>query len=531
MTKKNDTRDFSLPLAEAFPIHALKGWLSKHLVVPPGRQGIALFRDGRTQFFPSGENRVITDLDRLKGLGAGFWAGYLPSGTFPVMLAVNNLLSGDEQLLDLSLLCSARVSDPARFFTDMVIPRRKVSGKTLLVDEPELFKSFANLVHTYASIDLIQGDLDADLINKALALLSPVLKAQGLTLENIDLVTCWRQEDRLLIDQQVYELEQKKADLKFEQELAQAEAAGKLNEFLKANGVKLNARQKAETQAKADRKSQGQVMDNWLEGKKSVDQPGRNFRVHALVDKVPPQQAKVKNKVRWWIPRTIWIIAVILIGVAMTIAITIFADQMGWKGKGEIYFTIWVFVLGTILESVAALYKNWEKHFKNEFEVGAPITLDQLRIKDRATVDRIVREQCQMELGLQRDILNETRSRIYQAGLVEQALLFRRIEKKIEDYQEKVKEKSFGVAPYLSPDITLSRETWASYMENDELLLIEAGRLTEKAQRLQANFNQVSVNDDVLADYEVSLDGFYKSFAVRERVLFSGKVNQDKKKS
>jgi hypothetical protein len=120
-------------LAAAYPIQALKGWLSKHVVVPPGRQGIALFRSGKYELFSSGENRVITDLDRYKGDGAGFWAGYIPKEPFKATLTITNLLSGDDVLLDLSLLCTLEVQDPVRFFTEVVIPRREIPAEAFVI--------------------------------------------------------------------------------------------------------------------------------------------------------------------------------------------------------------------------------------------------------------------------------------------------------------------------------------------------------------------------------------------------------------
>ena len=97
--KERSERDQNM-IAKAYQLHELKGWISKQLIVPPGRTGIAVFADGKTELFTSGENRVITDLDRFLGKGAGFWAGYIPSDTFTTSISVTNLLSGENKLLD-----------------------------------------------------------------------------------------------------------------------------------------------------------------------------------------------------------------------------------------------------------------------------------------------------------------------------------------------------------------------------------------------------------------------------------------------
>lgn len=69
--KKHAEPDPTL-LAKAYPLQELKGWISKQLLVPPGKTGIAVFMDGKTELFTSGENQVLTDLDRLMGKGQVF---------------------------------------------------------------------------------------------------------------------------------------------------------------------------------------------------------------------------------------------------------------------------------------------------------------------------------------------------------------------------------------------------------------------------------------------------------------------------
>jgi hypothetical protein len=107
------------------------------------------------------------------------------------------------------------------------------------------------------------------------------------------------------------------------------------------------------------------------------------------------------------------------------------------------------------------------------------IGLDQLRIKDRQVIDRIVREQCQLELGIQKETLNELRSRVFHAGDTDLALEMRQIEQKIEDFIAKTKDDNFGAAPYLRSDIRISEKTWLTFMDSEEILLIQAALLTE----------------------------------------------------
>lgn len=530
MKNKNEQSNTqSLPLAIALPTSELKGWLSKHLEVPPGRLGIALFRNGKHQSFPSGENRVLTDLDRYKGDGAGFWAGYIPKEPFNALLTITNLVSGDEVLLDLSLLCSIKVNDPVRFFTEEVIPKRSIPSGTYMLGDPELFKSFSNLVRNYAAQDLVDGNLDADLVKRAYAAIGPIIQNQGLTLESINLVTCWRQEDRLVIEEQIFALQQKMADLEFDKKLAEIEDEDQLNTFLKMNDLDLAGSTRiAKSGETGVKQKSGNLIKAWISGHGEERQPGRNFRIKSLVIKKALDEAnhtkQTRYKPKWWLPRTLWIILVLLIATVLTIVLRRASVSMAWAGRSEFYIAIWMFAVGAVLESATVIFKNWEQLFNQDLDGLKTIGLDQLKLKDRGSVDRIVRDQCKMELGLQKDILNEVRSRVYHDGDTDLALEMRRIELKIEEFQDRVHDETFGAAPYLRSDVKISEETWVTQMDNEEYLLIRAALLSEEAHNLQVKFSQSQLDRDALREFETDLDAFYKAFAIRERVLHTSEM-------
>jgi hypothetical protein len=530
-TDKSAENEQRTLLAAAYPIQALKGWLSKHVDVPPGRQGIALFRSGKYELFSSGENRVITDLDRYKGLGAGFWAGYLPKEPFKATLTITNLLSGDDVLLDLSLLCTLEVHDPVRFFTEVVITRREIPAGSFVIGEAELFTAFANLVRKYAAQDLVDGNLDRDLVQKAFLVINPSLQDQGLSLETIDLVTCWRQEDRLAIEQHIFQLEQKMTDLQFEKKLAEAEDQNELNAFLEANGVDLPTPMRVVKSAQGEgQENAGNIYKTWVGTQTEGQKPGRNFRLKSLLIKQTLDDANRKKrsayKPRWWLPRTVWIIVVLAAAIGLTIFLNHASKTLEWAGRSEFYIAIWLFALGALLESAKALFKEWEKLFATDIDTVDMIGLDQLRIKDRQVIDRIVREQCQLELGIQRETLNELRSRVFHAGETDLALKMRQIEQKIEDFIAKTKDDNFGAAPYLRSDIRISEKTWLTFMDSEEILLIQAALLTENVHSLQVMFAHSQLNLDPVLEFEVDLDAFVKSFSVRGRILHTNELDQ-----
>lgn len=514
-------------LAAAYPIHELKGWLSKHLVVPPGRQGIALFRSGKYELFPAGENRVITDLDRIKGDGAGFWAGYIPKEQFTGALTVNNLLSGDDVLLDLSLLCTLDVQDAVRFFSETVIFQGEIPAGSFVIGADTVFQSFANVIRNYAAQDLVDGNLDTELVEKAYRALSPNLQDQGLILQSIDLVTCWRQEDRLLIEEQIFILDQKMADLAFDKKLAEVENEQELNAFLEANGVHLPASPRVI--GKEIREKAGDLYKTWIGGQRVEQQPGRNFRLKNLIKQRLDDASERKHRVykpRWWLPRTVWIIVVLATAIGLTVFLNHASQTLEWAGRNEFYIAIWLFALGAILDSVKALFKGWEKLFSMDIETANTIGLDQLRIKNRQVIDRLVREQSTLELGIQQETFNELRSRVFQAGDTDLALEMRRIEQKLDDFKEKIKDDNFGAAPYLKSDIRISEQTWFTFMDNEEYLLIQAALLTESAHSLQVLFTNAQLSHESFQEYEAELDSFIKNFSVRGRILHTKELDQ-----
>jgi hypothetical protein len=526
MTNQNSKMGEGHPLALALPLSKLQGRFGKSLRVPPGRKGIAFLKEGEHQLFDPGEVQVLSPADRLKGDGAGFYAGYVPQQPFNGMLKMTNLLSADEVLLDLSLLCTLKVSDPALFFIEEVLPKGSLPGGTFLFDRPELFHTFANFMRNYLAEDLVNGKIDSELIGRAFTVISPIISAQGLRLESIDLVTCWKRADRLLIEKQVLELDHKMGDLVFEQQLAAVKDAQDLEQFLEANDLKIAGKAGLSNAVRAKSiRNANENITAWVAGQKLSQQPGQNFRLKSLLIKKELDQAKQvdasRYKPRWWLPRTLWMVAVLIIAAGLTYVLTRASETLPWAGRSEFYIAVWMFALGALLESAAAIFKNWEKFFEKDVEGVNATGLDQFRLKDRTSVDLLVREQCTMELQLQRDIINELRGRVYQAGNSDLALEMRRLEIKIEDFANRIRNNGFGPPPYLREDARISEVTWNNLMDQEEMLLIKGALLSEEAHALQQRFSTDDFNATSLKDFESELDEFYKSFATRERVVHS----------
>jgi len=524
--KKDNMAQSPNLLAKAYPLQELKGWISKKLIVPPGKTGIAVFMDGKTELYTSGENQVITDLDRFTGKGAGFWAGYIPSDDFNASISVTNLLSGDDKLLDLNILCNVSIENEKKFFLDVVVPQKEIPNQALVIDLPEIFSSFVTLIRSYSSDDLVGGELEDEIARKAHALLDVTLPGKGIKLESLSLISLWNQEDRLIIEEQLFILDQKMKDLEFEKQIAEVENKEELDRLLSNNGIDLP--HKAAILPVGNPGDNQSKFKDWIQGLTDDDQPGHNFRLKSLLVKKefdvasPNKNPILKN---WWVPRVIWMLVVILGAIGATYYLNRASEKIEWVGQTEFYVAIWMFTIGVLIESISKLFKQWESFFAEVDKPSNVLGLDNIKFKDKEVIDQIVREQAAMELTIQRDIINELRSRVYRLGSEDLALEMKRIERKLENFFPKIKDANFGRPVYLHEDVKLSKTGWNLLMDEEEILLVKAAMLSEEAQSIQAIVNTPDQISSRITDYETKLDIFTNAFIGRERILHSESIN------
>lgn len=507
-------------LARAYPIDEQKGLISKKLIVPPGKIGIAVFRDGRTDLFTSGDNRVITVLDRLTGKGGGFWAGYIPAENFNASVSITNLLSGDDKIHDLNILCDINVEDKKKFFLDVVVPHREIPNQTLVLDLPEIFSSFASLIRNYSSEDLVGGQLDDVLYSKAQTLLALILPSRGIKLERVTLISIWNQEDRLAIEEQLLILDQKMKDLEFDKKLAEVEDKHELDQLLSDNGIQLPERTKIIPLEPGNGNTNR--IKNWIRGLNSDDQPGHNFRLKSLLIKkeaaVAPYMKKPIPK-SWWVYQTVWMVTIILSAIGATINLDSLSTKIEWLGQPWVYAAIWIPAIGVVVKIISNLYKKWEKYFRNEEKHGDVLGLDSIKSNGKAVIDQVVREQIEMELSLQRNVLNELRSRVFRQGKEDLALEIKRLERKLEDFIPMVSDTKIGRPIYLHDGMKLSKKEWDLLMNKEEIVLVKAASLSEEVQSIQALANDVDKIPSRLTEYETRLDVLHNDFMGRERLL------------
>ena len=130
-------------------------------------------------------------------------------------------------------------------------------------------------------------------------------------------------------------------------------------------------------------------------------------------------------------------------------------------------------------------FQQWEAFFADSPYQSNVLGMDNIKFKDRQEIDELVREQLGMELGMQRDIFNELRSRVYKMGEEDLALELRRIERKIDEGRQKVKDLKIGKPAYLREDMKLTKTAWNYLMDEEEIILVKAALLSEEAQTIQ----------------------------------------------
>lgn len=519
----------AVPLARTFTLKELSGRLGKKMYVPQERQGVRVLRDGQARLYPPGPHWVVTAFQRLRGLGAGLRAGYVPDGVMQWHLKVGHVISGDGQLLDVSILGEGKVSDAVRFLLSEVAPRKVIQGPAMDVDEETVFRAVYQMVQNYAAEDLLSGAVTGDLREQLRRILAVSLKGIGLELYGIDLITIWRAEDSLKIEEALFALGQKMDGLEIEKKMAEVENQAEFNAFM--GEYVPDWPQTAGLPQVGDKQGMlaktGDALRSWIKSETDGEQPGRNFRLKSLwkqkksaaeTPKIAHQRAK---KMRWW-PRAIWMATLVLIGLIISLVFNWLTQAASLDNKLEFYVVVWTVVIGALLESAVSLYKQWEEKQSTDWDLEGATLLDDLSRNNRQLVDSIVRQQCSEELAQQERMVNDVRSRVFKEGNEELALRLRRLEQKLAHSREQVLDARFGTAPYLRTELKISRQAWERMLDDDEHLLVQVAALTEDAHQFQARLSQQELDGGFADRFEAKLDVFQKDFASRQRALRAG---------
>ena len=520
-------------LARANTLKDLPGRLGKYLEVPPGRRGITISSNGEIQTFGPGRHRVMSGSGRLLGRGAAFQAGIIPGESFTARVKAENLLSGDDELLDASLLCEVEIVDPARFFTRQVLPRQVIHGNSLDLSSESGWELLGALARRYAAADLVHGAPTEQMLPQIRAGLDSALLDQGLQLGHIQLLTFWRTADRALAAEKALAFQDRLRDAELEEKMAQIETKAQFDDFVHQlepdMGEKIGLHpvevEDAETETEGEGKSFS-ILDSfrtWIKFESKKDERGRHFRIDGLFrrlgkNKDEPLRGRRQPK-RWWLPRALWMGFVIVAAYGLTRLVNWIAGAAESGARWEFYLTIWGFAAIVIFESLRSLFQKREEFEEVHWAEPGATFVDDLVGQDRVQADGLIRNQCDIDLHNAQDMLNDLRSRAYKNGVEELALQIRSLEKKFHRTREEVMSPNIGVPPYVT-DLKVSSRMWDDLLDYDEQLLVRASALSEDVQALQQEYAEgAEITPEKLNQLEGRLDAFLHNFKNRNQAL------------
>jgi hypothetical protein len=266
---------------------------------------------------------------------------------------------------------------------------------------------------------------------------------------------------------------------------------------------------------------------SWVESETDGNQPGRIFRLKSLWkqkkanDKVSEKSHARAKKVNW-VPRAIWMVFLTVLGVVISLVFHWVTKAASWNDQLEFYIVVWTAVIGGLLESAVALFKQWEEKQATEWDLEGATLLDDLSRHNRQLVDSIVRQQCGADLEQQERMINDVRSRVFKDGNEDLALRLRRLEQKLADARGQVLNTLFGAAPYLNKELNINRRAWERMLDDDERLLVQAAALTEDAHHFQERLSKQGLDGGYADKFEEKLDLFVNNFSSRQRALRAG---------
>ena len=534
--KDNNVQNSSpVPLARAFLLKELPGWIAKSLEVPPGRRGICMDKQNRLRLFPPGRHPLLSAIERIGGGGAGLRAGYLPDHPFAAWLNAENLLSGDDILLETRLLVMVEVIDPARFFTEQVLPRKQIQSGQVDLSQAEIYNALGTLARRYAAADLICGLPTDRLLPQIQAVLRASLGNQGLGLDTIQFISFLQSEDRIKVAEKVQTMEERLQNIELQKQMAAIENQAQLEDFIKQLDPELVERgglrpvfQPASAQPDGTPGGVSSLFDSLRARFSAANKQEKNNRHWVLDDLLGRFRKKDEEKLPqrrferfWWVSRGLWMAFLILMGIGLTFLALWLTQVFSWTSLKEILIGIWSFILFGLLESIKVLYEKREQISEKKWSKPGITYLDDLSGNNRQQVDQIMRDQAQRDLNHIRELLNDVRSRVYRAGNEDLALRIRELERKFESASAHIKDPNFGSAPYLDPKLHINSHVWNNMLDYDELLLIRGTALSEDAQEIQQKASQAPISQESFDQLESRLDAYLHQFENRGRALRS----------
>lgn len=472
----------STPVAKVFSPLELRGWLKKSVAIPPGKTGIALYRNGKTRTLTPGKTLLLNPFTRLRGDGIGMLVGYVPSDPFKLAARYENLLTGDDELLDVNLLLEVRVIDPAIFFSSVVVPVGEVIELPDFGSQP-IHDSLERVVSQYEREDILRRIPSDRLSSEVRAAIQPGMSGFGLELHSIFHLFFKRSEDRLVTEEKLAALESR---------VGQPEAAAREGEqpgsqLLDDSGRLLSNEKRPLADLIDDihtfRRLERSPRAHWIF--RSIQEP--------KMDGLSEQEKTTIRKYRGLEFR--WAFFFLLIGAGITYLL--FRSKLDLNSTEMIAFLTgtWASMISLILARLKKVVEKQENLFYESNTRGTKDAPRFIATEEKQGVEKLVRQQCAGEVQHTRELMNSAREDVFRNGNAELALRIKELEKRLETQKEKIINTSSYV-PYYLADTPIRESEWKKILDREEEILLQAkslGRMAEKFRSLAPNVQTVDL--------------------------------------
>ncbi len=514
-------------LGQAYRIKQLRGWLGKRLDVPAGYQGVVLFNDGTVRVLPSGKQIVLNAWQRLTGKGVGLRVAIVNTGEISETLDAPHLLSGDDTLVDAAILTTLKVSEPALLLQTPIW--NEDDSLSLSVSREDIRTVLQPLIGEYAAEDLFGTLPTTHLLDDISLRLTPLLKRNGVKLQQVDLLTFSPSAQRIEIARKAQELESRLGGEAQQQN-------GTLESPAQIQGL-VQEMQTGQTRfgIAANPAATGSKPGTLLQKIKKMLQPKPPQPMRLLTalfggkrDK-NGKPAAMQNLPRfWWLGNVLIIAFAVVVAYVLTQLAMKLTDGANWVNQLDVLIPNWGFALAVILENVRRMLQIQEAHMEASWSRPGGGSLNTIARNDRERADALVRQQCAQEMQHINEILEDLQARVYKGGQgdTDQALALRNLRRKVDSLRTKVLDTEYGKPPYMT-DLRVTWRMLQTLLDYDEDLLIYLQALGEKAGKLQQKAGTTQWNASLPDELERDLDAFMLRFAGREHVMLISDSQDD----
>lgn len=520
-----ETNSSTARIGQTYRLKDLKGWLTKHLEVPQGHQGIVIDAEGGAQTYPPGIHKVITGSRRMTGKGAGFRAGVIASSPLALVADTSHLLSGDGQLLDVSLGLVLEVADPVLAFKSAQVAE---DGSLLAeTDRESLWRVLQPMLRQYTAQDLAVNLPGDRLLAEILPRMDGLTAGSGLRTQAIRWLAVTPADERVKIAEKLQQLEEKLKDVELEKRLAEAESEAELRSYL---GEVQPGLDQVGVRVTSAGPAQGEKPFNrWRAGLRGAAQKGKERPAHILKQlfKKKPDETTSPSRVerpriprRWWWNIAMTMLLFLAIGMALTYLVKILTEGAPRASQLEILLAIWTVVVAIELDAAKRLYEKREALAEALWMHPDKSHLDILARNNRQQADTLVRKQASTVFQSIQDKFEDSQSRVFAGGQGDTnlAMKVRDLRRKIADLQGKIQDRAFGVPAYMT-DLNVTWPAWLSMLDYDEDLLLQVNALDEEAFQLQEKVAVKGLTPEMLDEFEQDMDHYIHRFAARGRAV------------